>query len=72
MLICRPGNSLIDILYFFSNSAWTIPDMYNLVRESMDNLTPEVILLGQVFDIKGWLAPYINQIDGITAGHHFR
>lgn len=45
-------------------------DLEEVVRTSLKK-NPEVNLLGEVFDIKAWIDPFINTLDKISAAHHF-
>jgi hypothetical protein len=45
--------------------------MYNNVLSSSTNPKPHVHLVGQLYDIREWLGPYVNRIEGISKAHHF-
>lgn len=67
-VICINGNFLV---YFFRKAAITLKDMFNNIQESSTKPTPRMVIVGQLFDIKRWLDPFINRIAGISKAHHF-
>lgn len=62
---------LFLIIHFFRDSAKTLLNMRNNILSSTGNPEPSIHLLGQLFDIKRWMSPFVNSINGISKAHHF-
>lgn len=45
--------------------------MYNNILTSSTNPEPTVHLIGQLYDVRDWLSPFVQRIKGISKAHHF-
>ncbi|XP_063954176.1 uncharacterized protein LOC135153857 [Lytechinus pictus] len=52
--------------------ARTLPELQRVIVDSMPKMSVKALRLGQVFDIKTWLEPYLNPISQHSAQHAFR